>query len=319
MRAFYFYGKNVNREINKENVKNLYYAIKKYGFLPQAGKIKKVINDDPDAEIYRVSVRAASKKGGLSINNFVVELIKEDDVLGKPVTTDGQHKEIACFIMEKEGLMVQGEKFEYSDDYEETVEIPAGMSACEFVHLLNFSKPWAAKDFPGKLKTGNKYLDYMDDKIANEDYKPDFIYSLYTLRTDNINNATIRALKSGRTDKMPKGLILNRESQDEGDQLLAAFDVNISRDAYNNGKLGKGFKRFVKENGGEDLDIDTLVDLIKGMGKDIWFEGERPEGSPEAPDYCKNFVKWYNCIYSDPKGATQEAERTSEQTTEEGK
>ena len=290
MKKIYFFCSDVNRVINKENVKNIYFSIKKWGFLPEVSKIKKIKAKEGD-KIYRVTVMADKSSKPISINNWTYKLeeVTDPEELQKahPIA-DGQHKGIAMAIRATEP------DFKYEDEYEETVTVPEGMSTTQFINLLTSGRAWTNKDFKGKLSTGNEYIDYMEGKIVEGDYVPDLIYSIYTVGTAQVNDSLVKALKCGRTDKMPKKLKLNADTQSAGDKLLKAFeDSAVSKEAYNNGKLGKGLKQFAKDN---DLDADTLVKVIEAMNKDVWYAGQKPAGSAEASNYAENFKKWYESI-----------------------
>ena len=286
----YFFGNDVNRVINKENVKNIYFSIKKWGFLPEVSKIKKIKATEGD-KIYRVTVMADKSSKPISIDNWTYkleEVTDPEELKNAYPIADGQHKGIATAIMAAEP------DFKYKDEYEEIVTVPEVMSTTQFINLLNSGRAWTNKDFKGKLSTGNEYIDYMERKIVEGDYVPDLIYSIYTVGTAQVNDSLMKSLKCGRTDKMPKKLKLNDDTQNAGDKLLKAFeDSAMSKDAYNNGKLGKGLKQFAKDN---DLDADALVKVINAMSKDIWYEGQKPAGSAEASNYAENFKKWYESI-----------------------
>ena len=292
MRKIYFFCSDVNRVINKENVKNIYFSIKKWGFQPAVSKIKKIKAKEGD-KIYRVTVMADKSSKPISINNWTYkleEVTDPEELKNARSVADGQHDSIAIAIIEAE----PGSTFEYKDEYEEIVTVPEGMSTTQFINLLNSGRAWTNKDYKGKLSTGDQYIDYMGRKIVEEDYVSDFIHSIYTVGTASVNDSLVKSLKCGRTDKMPKKLKLNDDTQDTGDKLLKAFEESaMSKDAYNNGKLGKGLKQFAKDN---DLDADTLVKVIRTMNKDVWYAGQKPAGSAEASNYAENFKKWYESI-----------------------
>ncbi|WP_304249116.1 hypothetical protein [Parabacteroides gordonii] len=289
-RNIYFFGNEVNRVINKENVKNIYFSIDKWGFQPAVSKIKKIKAKEGD-KIYGVTIVPDKNSKPISIDNWACKLreVTDSNELNNvnPIC-DGQHTAIALSIMEAES------KLEYKDEYEEVIEVPKDMSTTQFVNLLNSGRAWTNKDFKGKLSTGNEYIDYMERKIVEEDYVSDFIHSIYTVGTAQVNDSLVKSLKCGRTDKMPKKLKLNADTQDTGNKLVKAFeDSTMSKEAYNNGKLGKGLKQFAKDN---SLDTDTLVRVINAMSKDVWYAGKKPAGSAEASNYAENFKKWYESI-----------------------
>lgn len=301
-RSIYFFGNEVNRVINKENVKNLYYSIKQWGFLPDIGKIKKVevpLNTD----IYEVTVTKDKNSDPISINNWTYKLTKVEGeaLVNAKAIGDGQHKAIAALILEMEAEEAKRNNSEVpsdftykEDDYEEVIEIPSNMDITRFINLFNTGRAWVNKDYKGKLTTGNKYIDRMEFIIQEKELVSDFVYSLYTMGTANINDSTVKALKNCRTDKMPKRLELNDTTQEDGDKLVKAFeDSAMSKEAYNNGKLGKGLKQFAKDY---SLDTDTLVRVINAMSKDVWYAGKKPAGSAEASNYAENFKKWYESI-----------------------
>ena len=292
MKNIYFFGNDVNRVINKENVKNIYFSIKKWGFQPAVSKIKKIKAKEGD-KIYRVTIVPDKNSKPISIDNWACkleEVTDPEELKNACPIADRQHGSIAIAILEAE----PNSTFEYKDEYEEIVTVPEGMSTTQFINLLNSGRAWTNKDFKGKLSTGNEYIDYMEGKIVEGGYVPDLIYSIYTVGTAQVNDSLVKALKCGRTDKMPKKLKLNADTQSAGDKLLKAFeDSAVSKEAYNNGKLGKGLKQFAKDN---DLDADTLVKVIEAMRKDVWYDGQKPDGSAEASNYAENFEKWYETI-----------------------
>lgn len=283
----YFFGSDINRAINRDNVKNLYYSIKKWGVLTSLKKIKKV-KSNSNFKIYKVSVAPKVPDKPVSIDNWDLKLEEVTDPTEKEmaeVVVDGQHETIACLIRE-----LENDGFEFKAEYTETVQIPNEMSITEFINLLNSGRAWTNKDYKGKLKTGNQYIDYMEDKIIEGQYVSDFIYSLYTIGTANVSESLVKALKCYREDKIPKKLELNEVTQSNGDNLLAAFaNSKLSKEAYNKGKLGKGLKKYAKDY---KKNIAELIEVINKMDKDVWYNNEVPAGSPEIKDYVENFKKW---------------------------
>ena len=92
-------------------------------------------------------------------------------------------------------------------------------------------------------------------------------------------------------NRLPKSLKLNATTQELGDEVLKAFKSSkISESTYNNGRLAKGFKLFYNEY---KPDINQIQQLISLIDKDVWFEGQKPDGSAEAKQYYRNFEKWF--------------------------
>ena len=74
----YFFGSDINRAINRDNVKNLYYSIKKWGVLKKKKKIKKV-KSNSKFKIYKVSVAPKVPDKPVSIDNWDLKLEEVTD------------------------------------------------------------------------------------------------------------------------------------------------------------------------------------------------------------------------------------------------
>jgi hypothetical protein len=284
------YFLNGNRNLQESNVKTCYGMIMTNDFQPSIGKLKAVkVSQLKGVKLYSVSVKPKKNSEGLSIKNFQFSLdeVNEVEDMDANVIVDGQHRYIAMLIME----MLEQKTFE-EKDVMDTVEIPSGMPVNKFISLINSGKPWTNTDMQkAELPTNNSYIDYMETKMKELVLKADVVYSLYTLGQSNLTPAIVKDLKRG-INKLPKRLELNTETQDMGDKILAAFKESKLSDAvYNNGKFAKGFKMFYKQGKPE---LEKIEAMIKRIDKDLWFNGEKPEGSPEQKQYCENFIKWYN-------------------------
>ena len=284
MKTIYFFSPEVNRCVDRKNVESIYYSIKKRGFLKELRKIKRVKTDITKQEIFKVVIEPKNPQKPLSVKNWDVKLEKVTNPEQIFVVLDGQHISIACLILQQEKF------FSIESDFFEIVEITQGMTITEFISLLNSAKSWTNKDYKGKLKTNNQYIDYMEDKIIQGKYVSDFIYSLYTIGTTNVSENLVKTLKCCGDSKMPKKLKLDANTQQNGDKLLEAFNNSqISKDGYNKGKLGKGLKKYAKDY---NKSIEDLIAIINKMGKDIWYNNNVPSGSPEVKDYVENFKNW---------------------------
>ena len=133
-------------------------------------------------------------------------------------------------------------------------------------------------------------IDYIEAQIQETGLKSDVIYSFYTLGQAEIKANVAKDLKMG-INRLPKSLKLNATTQELGDEVLKAFKSSkISESTYNNGRLAKGFKLFYNEY---KPDINQIQQLISIIDKDVWFEGQKPDGSAEAKQYYRNFEKWF--------------------------
>ena len=202
---------------------------------------------------------------------------------------DGQHRLIAMYILEAEGQLNFNE-----DEMTETIEKPENMSLALFTASINNGRPWNYKDFSkSNLQTGDKRIDYIENQIQEKKLKSDVIYSFYTLGQPEIKANVAKDLKMG-INRLPKSLKLNTITQELGDEVLKAFKSSkISESTYNNGRLAKGFKLFYNEY---KPDINQIQQLISLIDKDVWFEGQKPDGSAEAKQYYRNFEKWFQFV-----------------------
>ena len=288
MMTIYFYGSN--REIVAENVKKCYSMIKKYGFNAAMGKIKLVGSEDLTGErLLKVSIVPKSNAQPLSIDNWMLNTEEVTDVNERATAkapVDGQHRIIAMFILEVEGLLNFNE-----EEMTETVKKPKNMSLALFTASINNGRPWNYKDFgKSKLQTGNERIDYIEAQIQETGLKSDVIYSLYTLGQPEVKANVAKDLKMG-INRLPKSLKLDATTQELGDKVLKAFKSSkISESTYDNGRLAKGFKLFYNEYKPEISQIQQLIALID---KDVWFGNQKPDGSAEAKQYYKNFEKWF--------------------------
>jgi len=279
-----------NRKLVKSNIETCYGMIMTNDFQSSIGKLKAVqVSQLEGVKLYSVSVKPKKNSEDLSINNFEVAVDEVTEVQDKDakVIVDGQHRYIAMLIME-----TLGEKTFEESDVMDTVEVPSGMPVNKFISLINSGKPWTNTDMQNaELPTNNPCIDYMETKMKELGLKADVVYSLYSLGQSNLTPAIVKDLKRG-INKLPKRLELNNETQDMGDKILAAFqNSKLSGAVYNNGKFAKGFKMFYKQ---EKTELEKVETMINRIDKDLWFGGEKPEGSPEQKQYCDNFIKWYN-------------------------
>lgn len=244
MIEYYFYESN--RDIVTENVVKCYSMISKYEFQPSMGKIKMVEGDDLKGEkLYKVSVIPKRNDKPLSITNFMVdteEVTNEEERKKAKSPVDGQHRLIAMGILESEG------KFTFDESsMVEIVKLPEEMSLPLFTASINNGKPWNYKDFNGSgLSTGNAQIDYIERIIGDYDLKPEFVYGLYTMGQPELKANVVKDLKVG-IDRLPKNLKLSEDTQSMGDKLLQAFKASkMSEKTFNNGRLAKGLKSFLK-------------------------------------------------------------------------
>lgn len=288
MMTIYFYGSN--REIVAENVKKCYSMIQKYGFNKAMGKIKLVGSKDLTGEkLLKVTISSKSNAKPLSIDNWMLKTEEVKDANERETAkapVDGQHRLIAMYILEAEGELNFNE-----DEMTETIDKPENMSLALFTASINNGRPWNYKDFSkSNLQTGNKRIDYIENQIQEKKLKSDVIYSFYTLGQPEIKANVAKDLKMG-INRLPKSLKLNATTQELGDEVLKAFKSSkISESTYNNGRLAKGFKLFYNEY---KPDINQIQQLISIIDKDVWFEGQKPDGSAEAKQYYRNFEKWF--------------------------
>lgn len=286
--TIYFYGSN--REIVAENVKKCYSMIQKYGFNKAMGKIKLVGSKDLTGEkLLKVTISSKSNAKPLSIDNWMLKTEEVKDTNERETAkapVDGQHRLIAMYILEAEGQLNFNE-----DEMTETIEKPENMSLALFTASINNGRPWNYKDFSkSNLQTGDKRIDYIENQIQEKKLKSDVIYSFYTLGQPEIKANVAKDLKMG-INRLPKSLKLNATTQELGDEVLKAFKSSkISESTYNNGRLAKGFKLFYNEY---KPDINQIQQLISIIDKDVWFEGQKPDGSAEAKQYYRNFEKWF--------------------------
>lgn len=297
MMTIYFYGNN--RDIVNENVVKCYQMLKRHGFQSAMGKIKLVEGEDLAKErISKVTVVPKTNDKPLSINNFMVkteEVTDEEERRNAKAPVDGQHRQVAMALMEALGEFIYDE-----EEMAEIVKKPETMSLEQFTAAINSGRPWTYKDFgSSKLTTGNKEIDYIELQIAEQELKSDVVYSLYTLGQPNLKPSMTNDLKLG-IDKLPKGFKLNAETQAMGDKIVKAFkDGSISKDAFNNGRLAKGFKKFYNDlkSKGNEPKLNDLLTMIAAMNKNIWHTNyPKPNGSPEAKHFAENFSKYYERI-----------------------
>lgn len=297
MMNIYFYGNN--RDIVNENVVKCYQMLKQHGFQSAMGKIKLVEGEDLAKErISKVTVVPKTNAKPLSINNFMVkteEVTDEEERRNAKAPADGQHRQVAMALMEALDGFIYDE-----GEMAEIVKKPETMSLEQFTAAINSGRPWNYKDFgSSKLTTGNKEIDYIELQIAEQELKSDVVYSLYTLGQPNLKPSMTNDLKLG-IDKLPKGFKLNAETQAMGDKIVKAFkNGSISKDAFNNGRLAKGFKKFYNDlkSKGNEPKLSDLLTMIAAMNKNIWHTNyPKPNGSPEAKHFAENFSKYYERI-----------------------
>lgn len=302
MMTIYFYGNN--RDIVNENVVKCYQMIKQHGFQSAMGKIKLVEGEDlAKEEISKVTVVPKTNAKPLSISNFMVkteEVTDEEEKLNAKAPVDGQHRLIAMALMEILDGFIYDE-----EEMAEIVKKPETMSLEQFTAGINSGRPWTYKDFGNsKLKTGIKEIDYIESQITEQELKSDVTYSFYTLGQPNLKASVTNDLKLG-IDKLPKGFKLDAETQAMGDKIVKAFnDSSISKEAFNNGRLAKGFKKFYNDlkSKGNEPKLDNLLTMIAKMNKDIWHANyPKPNGSPEAKHFAENFSKYYEQIVAPAK------------------
>lgn len=297
MMTIYFYGNN--RNIVNENVVKCYQMLKQHGFQPAMGKIKLVEGEDLAKErIFKVTVVPKTNTKPLSINNFIVkteEVTDEEERRKAKAPADGQHRQIAMALMEALDGFIYNE-----EEMAEIVKKPEAMSLEQFTAAMNSGRPWNYKDFGNsKLTTGNKEIDYIESQITEQELKSDVVYSFYTLGQPNLKPSVTNDLKLG-IDKLPKGFKLDTNTQSMGDMIVKAFkDSSISKEAFNNGRLAKGFKKFYNDLKSKDNEpkLDDILTIIAAMNKDIWHTNyPKPNGSPEAKHFAENFSKYYEQI-----------------------
>lgn len=302
MMTIYFYDNN--RDIVNENVIKCYHMLKQHGFQSAMGKIKLVEGNDLAKEkILKVTVVPKMNTNPLSINNFMVkteEVTDKEEKRNAKAPVDGQHRLVAMALMEALDRFVFDEK-----EMVEIVKKPNAMSLGQFTAAINSGRPWTYKDFgSSKLKTGNEEIDYIESQIAAQELKSDVVYSFYTLGQSNLKANVTNDLKLG-INKLPKDFKLDANTQLMGDKIVKAFnDSSISKGAFNNGRLAKGFKKFYNDlkSGGKEPKLENLLTMIAAMNKDIWHTSyPKPNGSAESKHFAENFSRCYEQIIASEK------------------
>lgn len=279
-----------NRQnIDKENVKACYHKIKSLGFIetmpieyiPMDEAIKKI----GSRRLFKVTVQRNTGKGDATISNFKIhlEVVSPEDYSSYDgVCEDGQHRSLALQFSELSEIEVT-----YTE-----VHIPEDMDVLSYIALRNNGKVWNNADFYNSgISTNDKEMNYILSLC--KDYKPAFIFALYTFGTVNLTSNQIKAIQLGYKKPSDFGkLQLNKSTREIGDKILKELKDSkfLSADRFT-GRFANGLKLYYKEV----QDEKRIIDTISLIDKDTWNTHFTPTNgqSMEAKSYSEAFTALY--------------------------
>jgi len=201
--------------------------------------------------------------------------------------TDGQHSQIAKDLL----FLIDGVVIE--DSVYREVQIPKSLTISEYIALINSGKSWDAKDFNNSnIPTGNLHIDEISRISKVENISPQVACDWYSIKTGNLSPNLIKGLKA-KTKQLPSTVKLTQGSIDDGNLILKAFKDSpfFTKGLYDNTRLSKGIKLFIKESGAT---VAELVELIGRIDKTVWEAYFTLKvGSPESKYYKECFKTFY--------------------------
>ena len=270
------------QKIDQENIKQSYNKILTLGYIPSM-PIEYIPMTDIEGKLnekrlYKATITRKTGNGEAIISNFKIntEIIQPCNYNQYDgICVDGQHRSLALQFSQLNNI---------NPSYT-SIDIPKDMDILTYIALRNNGKTWDNADFyNSNISTNNKEMDYILSLCKN--YKPAFIFALYTFGTSNLTSGQIKAIQLGY--KKPSDfskLQLNTLTQMIGDRLLETLKNHcfLTEDRFT-GRFAQGLKQYYNE---VKQDEQKVIDTINLIDKLQWNKHFTPTNgqSMEAKSY----------------------------------